>query len=86
MKPHDPKTRDKIRVKKKGETKGDKKPNRKRRKDNKILSHKNEKGRIKRKKIMTKSNKREGTEDQGSETRIASIHSILSNATSLVIL
>jgi hypothetical protein len=54
MKPHDLKTRDKIRVKKKGETKGDKKPNRKRRKDNKILSHKNEKGRIKRKKIMTK--------------------------------
>jgi hypothetical protein len=44
MKPHEPKHRDKTRAKKKRRTKGDKKPNRKRRKDNKTLSQKNEKG------------------------------------------
>jgi hypothetical protein len=44
MKPHEQKNRDKTRAKKKGGgTKGDKKLNRKRRKDNKTLI-KNEKG------------------------------------------
>jgi hypothetical protein len=37
------KNRYKIKVKKKGETKGDKKLNQKRRKDNKMLSQKSEK-------------------------------------------
>jgi hypothetical protein len=52
MKPHESKNRDKTRAKKKG----DKKPNRKRRKSNKTLSHKKIKmGRIKRrKKTLTK--------------------------------
>jgi hypothetical protein len=40
MKPHELKNRDKIRAKRRGETKGDTKPNRRRREDNKILSHK----------------------------------------------
>jgi hypothetical protein len=41
MKPHEPKNRDKIRVKKKGETKDAKKSQaKKRRKDNKTLSQK----------------------------------------------
>jgi hypothetical protein len=41
MKPHEPKNRDKTRTKKKGgKTKGDKKPNQKRRKGNKMLSKK----------------------------------------------
>jgi hypothetical protein len=45
MKPHEPKKyKDKTRAKKNGETKGDKKPTRKRRKDNKTLSQKSEKG------------------------------------------
>jgi hypothetical protein len=47
-------------------TKGDKKSNRKRRKDNKREGIEN--GRIKRKKTLTKGNKREGTEGQGSIT------------------
>jgi hypothetical protein len=38
MKPHEPKKRYKTRAKKKGKIKGDKKPNQKRRKDNKTLS------------------------------------------------
>jgi hypothetical protein len=41
------KKRDKTRVKKKGKTKDDKKPNQKRRKYNKTLSQKIEKGRKK---------------------------------------
>jgi hypothetical protein len=41
MKPHEPK---KTRAKKKEKTKCDKKPNQKRRKDNKMLSQKSEKG------------------------------------------
>jgi hypothetical protein len=40
----------------------------KRRKDNKTLSKKSEKGRKKGKKILTEDNKKEGTEDQGSGT------------------
>jgi hypothetical protein len=40
----------------------------KRRKDNKTLSKKNEKGRKKGKKTLTEGNKKEGTEDQGSGT------------------
>jgi hypothetical protein len=44
MKLHEQKSRDKIRVKKKGGTKGDKKSNQKRRKGKKTLSKKNEKG------------------------------------------
>jgi hypothetical protein len=42
-----------------------KKSNKKRRKDNKTLSQKSEKGQ---EKNLTKSNKKEGTEDQGSGT------------------
>jgi hypothetical protein len=45
MKPHEPKkTWTKQERKRNGKTKGDKKPNRKRRKDNKTLSQKSEKG------------------------------------------
>jgi hypothetical protein len=45
MKPHEPKnTRTKQGQKRMGETKGDKKPTRKRRKGNKTLSQKSEKG------------------------------------------
>jgi hypothetical protein len=47
-------------------TKGDKKSNRKRRKDNKREGIEN--GRIKRKKTLIKGNKREVTEGQGSIT------------------
>jgi hypothetical protein len=43
MKPHKPKNMDKTRAKKKGQTKDDKEPNRKRRKGNKTLSQKSEK-------------------------------------------
>jgi hypothetical protein len=46
MKSHELKNRDKIRAKKKGKTKGDKKSNLKRGKDNKILSKKMKRGRI----------------------------------------
>jgi hypothetical protein len=45
--------------------KDDKKPNQKMRKGNKTLSQKSEKGR---EKTLKKCNKREGTEDQGSDT------------------
>jgi hypothetical protein len=63
-------------------TKDDKKSNQKRRKGNKTLSQK-----VKRsgKKTWQKENKREETEDQGSGRWIASFHSLLSNASSLVI-
>ncbi len=44
MKPHEPKKRDKTRAKNKGKTKGDKKSNQKKRKCNKTLSQKSEKG------------------------------------------
>jgi hypothetical protein len=64
-----------------------KKPDRKRRKVNKTLSHrKSENGRIKRRKLWEKDNKREETEDQDSGTWIANFHSLLSNVSSLVIL
>jgi hypothetical protein len=43
MKPHEKKNSFKTRAKKKGKIKGDKKPNQKRRKDNKTLSQKREK-------------------------------------------
>jgi hypothetical protein len=66
MKPHKPnKTGTEQGRKRRGETKGDKKPNQKRRKCNKTLSKKNEKGW---KKTLTKDNKIEGTKDQGSGT------------------
>jgi hypothetical protein len=50
MKPHGLKNTDKTRAKKKV----NKKPNRKRRKGNKTLSQKSEKGQIKREKTLTK--------------------------------
>jgi hypothetical protein len=60
------KNRDKTRAKKKGmKIKDDKKPNQKMRKSNKTLSQKSEKGR---EKTLKKCNKKEGTEDQGSDT------------------
>jgi hypothetical protein len=46
MKSHELKNRDKIRAKKKGKTKSDKKSNLKRGKDNKILSKKMKRGRF----------------------------------------
>jgi hypothetical protein len=58
------------------------KPNWKGRKNNKTLNQKSEKGR---KKPWQKGNKREGTEDQGSDTWIASFESLSSNASFLVI-
>jgi hypothetical protein len=50
----------KTRAKNKAKTNGDKKPNKKRRKDNKTLSQKSEKGQVKRgsEKNLTKDNKR----------------------------
>jgi hypothetical protein len=62
MKSHEQKNRDKTRVKKKGKQRAIKTKLKKRRKGNKMLSQKNEKGW---KKTLTKDNKREGTEDQG---------------------
>jgi hypothetical protein len=82
MKQHEPKNRDKTSAKKKG----DKKPNWKKEKRQSNTKKKNEKGWRKRKKLWTKDNKREGTEDQGSDTWIADFHSLLSNASSLMIL
>jgi hypothetical protein len=44
MKPHEPKTQGEQERKGRGKTKGDKKPNQKRRKCNKTLTQKSEKG------------------------------------------
>jgi hypothetical protein len=82
MKPHEPKNKDKTREKKKGETKGDKKPNQKKRKGNKTPK-KQRKGTGK--KHWQKGNKREGTEDQGFGTWIASFHFLLFITSTLVI-
>jgi hypothetical protein len=66
MKPHEPKKyKDKTRAKKNGETKGDNKPTRKRRKGNKTLSQKSEKGW---EKLDKKEIKRKKTKDQDSGT------------------
>jgi hypothetical protein len=65
MKPHELKIGTKQERKRREKTKGDKKLNQKRRKDNKTLSQKSEK---RWEKTWQKDNKREGTEDQGSDT------------------
>jgi hypothetical protein len=64
-------------------TKGDKKPNRKRRKSNKMISQKAKRGG---EKTWQKDNKKEETEDQCSNTWIAIFHSLISNASFFVIL
>jgi hypothetical protein len=81
MKPHEKKVT-KQEQKRSGKTKGDKKPNWKRRKSNKTLSQKSEKGQ---EKTLTKRQWKERTKYQDSDTWIASFHSLLSNASSLVI-
>jgi hypothetical protein len=82
MKLHAAKNRDKTRAKRRGvKIKDGKKPNWKGEKSNKMLSQKSEKGR---EKTWQKNNKREGTEDQGSDIWIVSFHSLLFNASSLV--
>jgi hypothetical protein len=71
MKAHEPKnTGIKQCRKRRGKTKDDKNKNQfnKRRKVNKTLRKKSEKGRKKKKKTLTEDNKKEETEDQGSGT------------------
>jgi hypothetical protein len=84
MKPHESKKQGQNKSEKEGAWKQRtiKKPNWKKRKGNKTLSQKAKRGG---KKTWQKSNKREGIEDQGSSTWIASFHSLISNASSLVI-
>ena len=66
MKPHEQKKQEQNKGEKEGERRRAIKDQiDKRRKDNKTLSQKSEKGQ---KKTLTKYNKREGTEDQGSGT------------------
>jgi hypothetical protein len=91
MKPHEPKkTGIKQEWKRMGKTMGNKKPNQKKRKGNKMLSQKSERGgknltNKRWEKSWQKGNKKEGTEDQCSGTWIANFYSLLSNASTLVI-